>query len=780
MGKAKIELQNISKSYYSGSSVTQALHKVSLTFVQGEFVAITGESGSGKSTLLNIIGGIDNFDEGEMIVNGRPTFQYTDEDWENYRRSQIGYIFQDYSLIGHYTALDNVISALLIMGINKEEAHHIAMDYLKRVGLKGLETHPATELSSGQKQRLSIARALAKNTGIIVADEPTGNLDSETGRQIVELLKELSENCLVIMVTHNYSQAEPYVTRKIRLHEGIVISDVSENTGEYRQQETDLVKNLNTIYTDNTSKNFYDTQEDKYEKIPLKEKLENLSECSRRNNSLAMWFAHLNIRTQYGRTIMFTSFLFIISLVSFLFIGELHLQADDIFTKEYSQDAFYKKCPERLIAAHTDKSEITDNDIKNIQKIKYVKTADPCSIANDINYYIDEGPDYKYIYGRSDTSGFGQQNSRGGKTVSFLNEKHFMMSASCITEKDLSEGYLPESKNEIAIYSDDTSIIGTKKLCYFTAPNIWGHDEYYQTNLIITGILKENKDQVYFSDELCNTLSVNTKTGEFRICYDYSKAAGDFNKKALLTPVINYDLQGNDVHISSKFDDRDEISGEIPLQIQYFDENGNFTEEKHKENVNLLKDFHKSTASFLEVSEELYNKYYNKKSCQISVYISDYAKTDYVLHKLKKQGYKAVSTYRVSVEEYVEGLVNERLVIICICTLGLVILMAAGILILCSLMKIRIKDYQVLKFIGMKLKTIDKISCHETCIYSISAMIPVILIMLAVGKSTNGIIKEIMWYYSYGAYIEFILYNLILAILAAKAFNHTSRGRLQA
>lgn len=116
MEKAKIELQNISKSYYSDSAVTQALRKTSLTFVHGEFVAITGESGSGKSTLLNIIGGMDSFDEGEMLVNGIPTFQYTDEDWENYRCNQIGYVFQDYSLIGHYTVLDNITGALLIMG----------------------------------------------------------------------------------------------------------------------------------------------------------------------------------------------------------------------------------------------------------------------------------------------------------------------------------------------------------------------------------------------------------------------------------------------------------------------------------------------------------------------------------------------------------------------------------------------------------------------------------------------------------------------------------------
>ena len=243
MEKVRIELQNISKSYYSETAVTQALRKVSLTFRMGEFVAITGESGSGKSTLLNIIGGMDTFDEGEMLVDGEATFQYDDEDWESYRRTKIGYVFQDYSLIGHYTALDNIVSALVIMGQDTEDAKKIAMDYLAQVGLAGYETHRASELSSGQKQRLSIARALAKNTGIIVADEPTGNLDSETGTQIIQLLKELSKERLVIMVTHNYDQAEDYVTRKIRLHDGQIISDVQVN------QEEDSLENSVPVIT---------------------------------------------------------------------------------------------------------------------------------------------------------------------------------------------------------------------------------------------------------------------------------------------------------------------------------------------------------------------------------------------------------------------------------------------------------------------------------------------------------------------------------------------------
>lgn len=768
MEKSKIELQNISKSYYSEAAVTQALRKVSLTFVHGEFVAITGESGSGKSTLLNIIGGMDSFDEGEMIVNGKPTFQYTEEDWEAYRRNQIGYVFQDYSLIGHYTALDNITGALLIMGKDKEEAQATAMEYLKKVGLEGYEKHPATELSSGQKQRLSIARALAKNTGIIIADEPTGNLDSETGRQIVELLKELSKESLVLMVTHNYPQAAPYVTRKIRLHEGIIVSDITENQpgsitepGPAAQKDTDIQK------------------DEEYSEIPFREKLSNHIKQSREHNKLAMWFSHLNIKTQPGRAIMFTSFLLIISMVSFLLIGELHLQSDDIFTREYSQAAFRRKAPERIVAAHTDDSEITEEDLEEIRKIPYVRTADSCSYANDINFYIKKGKDYKFIYGQRGITGFGQttSESEGGKLVSFLDTSHFMMSDDIITENDLSAGNLPQSRNEIVLYSENKNIIGTSTSCYFTAANIWDTNEYYQKDLKISGILKEETEQVYFSKELCNMLSSNINSGEFLICSIYSDILKDYKQKVPLVPVINDELSGNDMLLSNEVFRK--YGGNI-FQYRDYVPDSKTKEILHTEEINPSEKIPNTSSSyFLETSEEFYYKYNTNSSNQVSIYISSYAKTSQVIKKLEKKNYKAISTYRVSVGDYIEDLVNERLVIIGICALGLVILLAAGILILRSLLKIRIKDYYVLKFIGMKLNAIHKTCYHETCLYSIFAMAVTLIVMFITRMCNIKIISEIIWYYTFGAYLQFFLYNFLLAALSARAFNRILKGRLQ-
>ena len=236
MQQVRIKLQNISKYYYSETAVTQALQGINLEFRMGEFVAITGESGSGKSTLLRIISGMDTFDDGELYVDGQPTFQYDEDDWEEYRRTKIGFVFQDYSLIGHYTAKENIVSALLIMGVPEKEAGDKAIHYLERVGLSAQRDQRASKLSSGQKQRLSIARALAKDTDIIVADEPTGNLDPKNSWEIMRLLEDVNKKgTTVVVVTHNKEIVNMMKKRVITLKHGEIISD--EQKGGYIDED---------------------------------------------------------------------------------------------------------------------------------------------------------------------------------------------------------------------------------------------------------------------------------------------------------------------------------------------------------------------------------------------------------------------------------------------------------------------------------------------------------------------------------------------------------------
>jgi len=215
-----LKLQNISKYYHSNDVVALGLRKVSLEFKLGEFVAVTGESGSGKSTLLNVISGLDTYEDGEMYVNGEETSYFSNEEWESYRRQYIGFVFQNYNIVDSYSVLENVMVALTIQGYDKARRKARALELIDRVGLSTHVHHKASKLSGGQKQRAVIARALAKDCPIIVADEPTGNLDSETGENIMSLLKEISRDKLVIVVTHNYDQVKDYATRKIRLFDG--------------------------------------------------------------------------------------------------------------------------------------------------------------------------------------------------------------------------------------------------------------------------------------------------------------------------------------------------------------------------------------------------------------------------------------------------------------------------------------------------------------------------------------------------------------------------------
>ncbi len=220
-----LQLKDIKKDYFVAGEAVPALKGISLNFRKNEFVSILGASGCGKTTLLNIVGGLDKYTSGDLVINGKSTKEYKDGDWDTYRNHSIGFIFQSYHLIPHQTILQNVELALVIAGVDKEERRRRAVEALERVGLKEKMNSRPNQLSGGQAQRVAIARALINDPEIVLADEPTGALDSKTSVQIMELLKEISKDRLVIMVTHNPELAEQYSTRIIRLLDGLVTDD---------------------------------------------------------------------------------------------------------------------------------------------------------------------------------------------------------------------------------------------------------------------------------------------------------------------------------------------------------------------------------------------------------------------------------------------------------------------------------------------------------------------------------------------------------------------------
>ena len=240
-----LELKHIKKSYKTGDFVQHALKDVSIKFRKNEFVAILGPSGSGKTTLLNIIGGLDRYDSGDLIINHKSTKKFKATDWDSYRNNCIGFIFQTYNLIGHITILENVEMALTLSGYKRKDKRKKALEALERVGLKDHAHKKPNQLSGGQMQRVAIARALVNDPDIILADEPTGALDSKTSTQIMELIKEIAKDKLVIMVTHNASLAEEYATRIVEFKDGEVIKD--SNPIKKKEEEKGTVRIKKTV-----------------------------------------------------------------------------------------------------------------------------------------------------------------------------------------------------------------------------------------------------------------------------------------------------------------------------------------------------------------------------------------------------------------------------------------------------------------------------------------------------------------------------------------------------
>lgn len=233
-----LQLKNIVKTYITGDIMQDALKGVSITFRENEFVSILGQSGSGKTTMLNIIGGLDRYTGGDLLINGISTRKYNDADWDYYRNNSIGFVFQSYNLIPHQTVLSNVEMAMTLAGVSKRERKERAIAVLKKVGLEDHIYKKPNQMSGGQMQRVAIARALVNNPDILLADEPTGALDSETSIQIMELLKEIAKDKLVIMVTHNPELAEMYSTRIVKLLDGEIISD----TNPYNEKDSSVQK----------------------------------------------------------------------------------------------------------------------------------------------------------------------------------------------------------------------------------------------------------------------------------------------------------------------------------------------------------------------------------------------------------------------------------------------------------------------------------------------------------------------------------------------------------
>ena len=364
-----IKLKNVSKYYYSKGIIASGISRVNLDLDSGEFVVITGESGSGKSTLLNVISGLDTYEEGEMYIEGKETSHYTASDFEEYRQKYISCIFQSFNLVSSYTVFQNVALAMQIDGCDPAEIRQKVTDIIRKVGLFEFRNRKVSKLSGGQKQRVAIARALAKDTKILVADEPTGNLDSESAEGIVDLLTDIASDKLVIVVTHNYEQFRDHATRIIKMHDGKIVED----TGAAPARSGDIAA---SPYGHRSSRTDHRAKKDK---ITYGTQL------------------RLGVRNTFNLPAKFLLlllvFLFVIGAVSAQYVT-VKKQKDTV-AEEGWNNFFANYDPKRIIVEKQDRSPFTKADYEALENAPHVEKLIREDVMYDSSVYI-ENEDFSF------------------------------------------------------------------------------------------------------------------------------------------------------------------------------------------------------------------------------------------------------------------------------------------------------------------------------------------------------------------------------------------------
>ena len=465
-----LKLKNVSKFYYNKGIIASGFTKINLELKMGEFIAITGESGSGKSTLLNVISGLDSYEEGEMYINGKETSHYTEKDFEEYRRKYIANIFQSFNLINSYTVYQNVELVLLLNGYKKKEVKKKILDIIDQVGLTKFKNTKVSKLSGGQKQRVAIARAMVKDTPIIVADEPTGNLDTESAKEVIEILKKVAKNKLVVVVTHNIEQIEEYATRIIKMHDGRIIED-----RKVKEVEEDI-----------------EVEESKYNKITIFNKYR----LGIRNT--------FNIFTKF--ILLFAVFFFIVSAI-FLEYASFKLSEYEVNKAGYNI-AFRDLSENRIIIKKQDKTPFTNEDyekIKNLSNVDYIVEND-LFLDGDISLYKDEMSFYgniNSIENFKDKLDIGRMPENENEVILKISKEHYYIKnrlEEVLNKKfslsDINGAYTNEEE------SKKVTIVGIK---YNEDSNDY-NAKFYLSNNILAGLRSEvNKSysnvKVLFNDK---------------------------------------------------------------------------------------------------------------------------------------------------------------------------------------------------------------------------------------------------------------------------------------
>ena len=779
-----LKLVNVSKFYYSKGIVSSGISKVNLELNLGEFVAITGESGSGKSTLLNVMSGLDSYEEGEMYINGSETSHYTEKDFEDYRRKYISNIFQSFNLVNSYTVYQNVELVLLLNGYKKKDVKKKILDIIDQVGLTKFKNTKVSKLSGGQKQRVAIARAMVKDTPIIVADEPTGNLDSKSAIEVVEILKKVAKNKLVIVVTHNIEQIENLATKIIKMHDGriVEINEIKKVNLDYLYNENTEDNKKKEIINSTENKNKEDikdnNQNSKNEKLDNENKFENLKQTKQK--SISFWNKYrLGIRNTFNIPAKFILLLIVFFFVASAIIGtyggfklsdnnQADLYGSSIVVSDTSK--------ERIIVNKNDRTAFDDDLYKKIESLEYVDYIVKDDIFLDSQVAVTKK-------NASEEEFMTTQISGTAVNISSFNEK-------------LEYGEMPKNDDEVIVEvpSKDYYILTNKddyinkkfSIIKSNSDGSWGDDELAE--ITIVGISVSNKNsmtqppKIYFSDRIMNLLRIdmNKNYSTFKTfmnnkytSYEVKPSKNVPTGKAIIDDDLKY-----------QFKNYKAVNQPIKIKISniYYTQELNVTISNTytKSNYKRLigNDKYDNNRNCIYINENDYNSLYDKPSYQISVFVKHSQKLDEdvakTIDELKALGLnpKKASDYKISDFEVYGKIMN---IVRTIVTILLVIaLFFISYVIIKIILKSRNVYFTTLRMLGARMKDVKRILDIELFFNSsLAYLLLMVLVYLIKSKIIDAPgLYSILEFTSIKAYVIVYFVVIIMARLVSNRFSN--------
>jgi putative ABC transport system permease protein len=591
-GEGMIKLKNVSKFYYSNGMITSGFSKVSIELNQGEFVVITGESGSGKTTLLNVLSGLDGYDEGEMYIDGKETSHYSAAEFEEYRKVYIGNIFQSFNLINSYTVYQNIELPLLVNGSRKKDIKEKVLSIIEKVGLQEQTNSKCSKLSGGQKQRVAIARALAKETPIIVADEPTGNLDSTSAKGVVDLLKEISADKLVVVVTHNAEQFAGHATRIVKMSDGKIVEDRP-------------VKAFQKIEMDHNLKS---------KKITPSSSL------------------RLGIRNAFN----IVSKLLLLLLV-FVFVSLSTTSAYTGFKNQdeeqnrYGYNQFFQNfSDDRIVVKKADNSAMTEADFKKLEALENVGYIQKNDVITDSNLYIESQKAY--------VNGFPKSAASFSGTVDYgrlPKEKNEVLVVG--NTDDMFQGNDPKSllDLEYTMYSNS----GGKT---FTVKIVGIKNKDYTNGFIVS--------EIYLAEDLMREITEATYRDYSKLNVTINDRTVDGNYEYRIMP--NDKVPQGEAYVpeevNSFYKNGNSLNRIITIEAKniYFKSSlqPKITARFNKNNILRLTGFEKYEEHSMEIfiNPDDFSAIFEQGSFQSSIYVTDLKKVDETAKVIEDLGYKTL------------------------------------------------------------------------------------------------------------------------------------------